>query len=29
MLVLPTEEWQLDNVQSSVVTGDEGRLGNL
>ena len=31
MLVLPTEEWQQVNVhcQSSVVTGDEGRLGGL
>jgi len=29
VLVLPTEEWQQDNVQSSVLTGDEGRLGNL
>jgi len=28
LLVLPTEEWQQDNVQSSVVTGDEGRLGD-
>jgi len=23
------EEWQRGNVQSSLVTGDEGRLGNL
>ena len=22
LLVIPTEEWQLDNVQLSVVTGD-------
>ena len=27
-LVFPTEEWQQDNVQSLVVTGDEGRLGD-
>ena len=27
-LVLPTEEWQPDSMQLSVVTGDEGRLGN-
>ena len=25
---VPTEVWQRDNVQLSVVTGDEGRLGN-
>ena len=28
LLVLPTEEWQQDNVQLSVVTGDEGKVGN-
>jgi len=27
LLVLPTEEWQQDNMQSSVVTGDKNRLG--
>ena len=31
LLVLPTEEWQRDNVhcQASVMTGDKGRLGGL
>ena len=28
-VVLFTEAWQGDNVQLSVVTGDEGRLGYL
>jgi len=28
LLVLPTEEWQRENVKPSVVIGDKGRLGN-
>jgi len=28
LLVLPTEKWQCYNLQLSVMTGDEGRLGN-